>query len=39
MWHVNPRNEFWRAEVNQFLELISKKLVMEQLRLKYFGDF
>lgn len=38
-WHVNPRNEFWREEVDKFLEPMPKELAMEMLRWKYLGDF
>ena len=36
--NVNPRNEFWREEIDKFLEPMPKELAMEHLRMKYFGD-
>lgn len=36
---VNPRNDFWRDEIDNFLEARPKALLMEQLRQRYFGDF
>lgn len=38
-WHVNPYNEFWREEVDKFLEPKVEELQMEMVRRKYFGDF
>lgn len=38
-WNVNARNEFWREEIDNFLEPMPKELAMEKLRLRYFGDF
>jgi aminoglycoside phosphotransferase len=37
-WNVNPQNQFWREEVNKFLQPVPKELEMEKVRLKYFGD-
>ena len=37
-WQVNPRNYFWRDEIDKFLEPMHKELEMEMIRLKYFGD-
>ncbi|MCJ1453918.1 hypothetical protein MMC28_004267 [Mycoblastus sanguinarius] len=36
--NVNPQNEFWRDEVDKFLEPMPKELVMETIHAKYFGD-
>ncbi|MCJ1246430.1 hypothetical protein MMC30_003637 [Trapelia coarctata] len=36
--NVNPRNEFWRQEIDNFLDPMPKELAMEQTRMKYFGD-
>jgi aminoglycoside phosphotransferase len=36
---VNPRNPFWRAEIEHFLEPMPEALEMERLRQQYFGDF
>lgn len=36
--NVNPQNEFWRDEVDKFLEPMPKELAMDLVRLKYFGD-
>ncbi|KAH9215636.1 kinase-like domain-containing protein [Leptodontidium sp. 2 PMI_412] len=38
-WHVNPYDEFWRAEVDKFLEPREEELEMERVRRKYFKDF
>lgn len=38
-WHVNPYNEFWRDEVDRFLEPMGEELDMERLRRKFTGDF
>ncbi|KAK0111261.1 hypothetical protein ONS95_001633 [Cadophora gregata] len=38
-WHVNPHNEFWRDEVDRFLEPKVEELEMEKVRRKYFGVF
>jgi hypothetical protein len=38
-WHVNPYNEFWREEVDKFLEPKVEELDMERARRKFFGDF
>ncbi|KAI4145800.1 MAG: hypothetical protein LQ341_002261 [Variospora aurantia] len=38
-WHVNPYNEFWQDEVDNFLEPMPEALAMEQTRRKYFKDF
>ena len=38
-WNINPRNQFWRDEVDKFLLPMSKELEMEKTRLKYFGGF
>jgi hypothetical protein len=37
-WQVNPRNYFWRGEIDKFLEPMPTELEMEMIRLKYFGD-
>jgi thiamine kinase-like enzyme len=37
-WNVNLQNEFWRDEVDKFLEHMPEELEMEKLRLQYFGD-
>jgi len=37
-WHVNPQNEFWRDEVDKFLQPMPEELAMEKIRRKYFGD-
>ncbi|KAL5120231.1 hypothetical protein ACEQ8H_001789 [Pleosporales sp. CAS-2024a] len=37
-WHGNPQNQFWRDEVDEFLEPMPKELEMERIRLAYFGD-
>jgi len=37
-YNVNPRNEFWREQVDKFLEPMPEELDMEKIRLKYFGD-
>ncbi len=36
--NVNPQNEFWRDEVDKFLEPKPRELAMDVIRLKYFGD-
>ncbi|OMP83919.1 hypothetical protein BK809_0001302 [Diplodia seriata] len=36
---VNPRNEFWRDEIDKFLDPMPTELAMEKIRQKYFGDF
>jgi hypothetical protein len=36
--HVNPRNYFWRDEIDTFLEPMPQERDMEQIRLRYFGD-
>jgi aminoglycoside phosphotransferase len=36
-WNVNPYNEFWREEVDKFLEPMPVELEMERLRNKYWG--
>ncbi|KAF2124398.1 kinase-like protein [Dothidotthia symphoricarpi CBS 119687] len=38
-WNVNPQNQFWRNEVDKFLQPMPEELDMEKIRLKYFGDF
>ena len=38
-WHVNPYNEFWREEVDRFLEPKVEQLDMEKIRRKFFADF
>ncbi|KZF20585.1 kinase-like protein [Xylona heveae TC161] len=38
-WQVNPQNYFWREEIDNFLDAMPRELAMEQIRLKYFGDF
>ncbi|KAF1948496.1 kinase-like protein [Byssothecium circinans] len=37
-WNANPQNQFWRDEVEKFLQPMPKELEMEKIRLKYFGD-
>ncbi|KAF2007407.1 kinase-like protein [Amniculicola lignicola CBS 123094] len=37
-WNVNPQNQFWRDEVDKFLQPMHEELEMEKIRLKYFGD-
>ncbi|MCJ1437622.1 hypothetical protein MMC27_007009 [Xylographa pallens] len=37
-WNVNPQNEFWRDEVDKFLEPKPRELAMDIIRSKYFGD-
>ena len=37
-WRVNPRNYFWRDEIDEFLEPMPIALEMENIRTKYFGD-
>ncbi len=37
--NVNPQNTFWRDEIVKFVEPYPRELEMEQLRMKYFGDF
>ncbi|KAF1840069.1 kinase-like protein [Cucurbitaria berberidis CBS 394.84] len=37
-WNVNPQNQFWRDEVDLFLQPMPKELAMEKIRLEYFGD-
>jgi len=39
VWHINPYNEFWREEVDKFLEPKVEELEMERVRRKFFGDF
>jgi aminoglycoside phosphotransferase (APT) family kinase protein len=34
---VNPRNEFWRAEIDKFLEPYPSELEMEKTRQRFFG--
>jgi aminoglycoside phosphotransferase (APT) family kinase protein len=36
---VNPRNYFWRDEIDKFLDPMPAELAMEKIRQKYFGDF
>ncbi|MCJ1335943.1 hypothetical protein MMC09_001217 [Bachmanniomyces sp. S44760] len=36
--NVNPQNEFWRGEIDKFLEPKPRELAMDMVRLKYFGD-
>lgn len=36
---VNPRNPFWRAEIENFLEPMPEALEMERLRQQYFGAY
>lgn len=38
-WNVNPQNEFWRDEVDKFVQPMHNELEMEKLRQKYFGMF
>lgn len=38
-WNINPQNEFWRNEVDHFLEPRPKALAMERIRMQYFGDY
>jgi aminoglycoside phosphotransferase len=37
-WNVNPQNQFWRDEVDKFIQPMSEELEMEKIRLRYFGD-
>lgn len=37
--YVNPRNTFWRDEIDKFLDPMPKELAMEKIRQKYWGDF
>ncbi|KAI3326109.1 kinase-like protein [Xylariaceae sp. AK1471] len=37
-WNVNPQNEFWRQEVDEFLTPMPYELRMDCIRRKYFGD-
>ncbi|XMA13802.1 hypothetical protein WAI453_006593, partial [Rhynchosporium graminicola] len=37
-WHVNPYDEFWRQEVDKFVEPMIEELEMEKVRRKYFAD-
>ncbi|KAM3506767.1 hypothetical protein MY10362_002166 [Beauveria mimosiformis] len=37
-WNANPQNQFWRQEVDRFLEPLPKALEMEEIRRKYNGD-
>lgn len=36
--YVNPRNLFWREEIDKFLEPLPEEQRMEELRRIYFGD-
>lgn len=36
---VNPRNYFWRDEIDKFIHPDPEALEMERLRQRYFGDF
>jgi len=36
---VNPYNEFWREEIDKFMEPLPKELEMEAIRQRYFGAF
>lgn len=36
--YVNPQNEFWRNEIDKFLEPMPRELAMDMVRLKYFSD-
>ncbi|KAL1960642.1 hypothetical protein VTO42DRAFT_7221 [Malbranchea cinnamomea] len=38
-WHVNPYDEWWRPEVNKFLDVYPAELEMETLRRKLFPMF
>jgi aminoglycoside phosphotransferase len=38
-WNVNPYNEFWREEVDKFLQPMPEALEMEKIRIKYFSAF
>ncbi|CZT07613.1 uncharacterized protein RAG0_13008 [Rhynchosporium agropyri] len=38
-WHVNPYNEFWREEVDKFLEPKPEELQMEKIRRRFFDVF
>ncbi|KAH7364702.1 hypothetical protein BKA65DRAFT_523073 [Rhexocercosporidium sp. MPI-PUGE-AT-0058] len=38
-WHVNPYDEFWREDVDKFLEPHLEELDMERVRRRFFGDF
>ncbi|KAI1334691.1 kinase-like protein [Xylariaceae sp. FL0016] len=37
-WHVNPHNEFWRDEVDKFLDPLPHELKIDGIRRRYFGD-
>ena len=36
---VAPGDEFWREEIDKFLEPYPEELAMERIRLQYFGDY
>lgn len=36
---VNLYNEFWREEIDKFMEPLPKELKMETIRQRYFGPF
>ncbi|KAG4433131.1 hypothetical protein IFR05_011398 [Cadophora sp. M221] len=38
-WHVNPYDEFWRQDVDKFLEPREEELDMEKARRRWFGVF
>ncbi|KAL2755810.1 hypothetical protein ACRALDRAFT_2034813 [Sodiomyces alcalophilus JCM 7366] len=38
-WNVNPQNQFWRDEVDRFLEPFPEALAMDAIRRKYNGDY
>ena len=38
-WHVNPYDEWWRPEVEKFLDIYSAELEMEKTRRKLFPMF
>jgi hypothetical protein len=35
---VNPRNPFWKEEIDKFLDPMPRDLAMEKIRQRYFGD-
>lgn len=37
--HVNPQNQFWQDEIDNFLTPMPYELEMEKIRRRYFGDF
>ncbi|KAF5234541.1 hypothetical protein FAUST_7521 [Fusarium austroamericanum] len=39
VWHVNPRNVFWKDAIDEFLEPLPYELEMEKIRRQYFSEF